>query len=321
MTIPLTVEVPSGTPRGSVVAETEQVRSFWQELGLPGVFDVHTHFMPKNVMDKVWAYFDQVGSAQNPVTPQAPLLPTGMAWPITYREDEDARLNTLRGFGVRGFTSMIYPHKPSMAAWLNSWGADFASRTPDCLHTATFYPEESAAEYVADAISAGTRIFKSHIQVGSYSPNDALLEPVWGAIEDASIPVVIHCGSGPTPGPHTGPGPIGELLGRFPRLPLIIAHMGMPEYSEFLDLAERYEHVRLDTTMAFTDFSEARWPFPSSEMSRLRDLQGRILFGSDFPNIPYTYAEALEAVARLDLGDDWVRDVCYSNGAELFTLA
>lgn len=289
--------------------EAEAVESFRRELGLPGLFDVHTHFMPKNVMDKVWSYFDSVG----------PL--TGTEWPIMYREDEDVRLKTLRAFGVRGFTSMIYPHKPDMAAWLNSWGADFAGRTPDCVHTATFYPEDSAGGYVADAISGGARIFKSHIQVGNYSPNDPLLDPVWGAIEDAAIPVVIHCGSGPTPGPHTGPGPIAELLARFPRLPLIIAHMGMPEYADFLTIAEQFDRVRLDTTMAFTDFSEASWPFPESEKPRLRDLQGRVLFGSDFPNIPYSYLDALRAVQRLDLGDDWVRDVCYRNGTELFSRA
>jgi hypothetical protein len=38
--------------------------------------------------------------------------------------------------------------------------------------------------------------------------------------------------------------------------------MGMPEYAEFLDLARRYEGVHLDTTMAFTDFTEQLSPFP-----------------------------------------------------------
>ncbi len=289
--------------------EISDVRSFWEGLDLPGLFDVHTHFMPKSVMDKVWSYFDSVG----------PL--TGTKWPIAYREDEDVRLATLREFGVRGFTSMIYPHKPAMAEWLNAWGAQFAQRTPDCIHTATFYPEDSAATYVPDAIAGGAQIFKSHIQVGNYSPDDPLLDPVWGAIEDASVPIVIHCGSGPAPGQFTGPGPISALLRRFPRLALIVAHMGMPEYSDFLTLAERYPAIRLDTTMAFTDFSEASWPFPKAEKPRLRELQNRILFGSDFPNIPYPYLDALTAVQRLDLGDDWVRDVCYRNGAELFGLA
>jgi hypothetical protein len=34
--------------------EIAEVRQIWSALGLPGVIDVHTHFMPKSVMDKVW---------------------------------------------------------------------------------------------------------------------------------------------------------------------------------------------------------------------------------------------------------------------------
>jgi predicted TIM-barrel fold metal-dependent hydrolase len=92
----------------------------------------------------------------------------------------------------------------------------------------------------------------------------------------------------------------------------------MPEYREFLDLADRYPGVLLDTTMSFTDFSEAAAPFPRSERARLSDLGDRILFGSDFPNIPYSYRHALDALARLDLGDDWLRAVCYHNAAQVF---
>jgi hypothetical protein len=43
-----------------------------------------------------------------------------------------------------------------------------------------------------------------------------------------------------------------------------------------------------------------------------------VLFGSDFPNIPYGYAHALEALTRLELGEEWLRAVCYGNGARLF---
>ena len=286
--------------------EVEEVRRFVAALGLPGIVDVHTHFMPSNVMDKVWRYFDSAG----------PL--TGRPWPITYRHDEDERVARLRAFGVRAFTSMIYPHKPAMAAWLNGWARDFALRTPDCVRTATFFPEPGAADYVRDAVDSGVGIFKSHIQVGDYSPDDPLLEGVWGTIEDAGLPVVIHCGSGPAPGRFTGPGPIAGLLARFPRLPLVIAHMGMPEYGEFLDLATRYPNVHLDTTMAFTDFSEEVAPFPTPRLPQLVELRDRILFGSDFPNIPYRYLHALEGLTRFDLGDDWLRAVVHDNGARLF---
>lgn len=290
------------------MSETAEVRSFWQELGLPGLVDVHTHFMPDQVLAKVWAYFDAAG----------PL--TGRPWPITYREQEQQRLERLREFGVRAFTAMLYPHKPGMAAWLNAWAADFAARTPDCLHTATFFPEPGAEQYVAKALDAGARVFKAHLQVGGYDPADPLLDRVWAQLAEAGTPVVTHCGSGPVPGKHTGPGPIGAVLERHPGLRLVVAHLGLPEYADFLALAERHPELRLDTTMAFTDFTEQLAPFPPELRLRLRDLGDRILLGSDFPNIPYPYLHQLHALAGLGLGDDWLRSVCHHNGAELFGL-
>ncbi|MFJ3591066.1 amidohydrolase family protein [Streptomyces sp. NPDC090231] len=286
--------------------ERDDVVRFWERLGLPGLIDVHTHFMPERVLRKVWAYFDSAG----------PL--TGMEWPITYRQDEDERLALLRSFGVLRFTSMLYPHKAGMAAWLNGWAAGFAERVHDCLHTATFFPEEGVEAYVAQALEGGARVFKSHLQVGAYDPNDPLLDPVWGLLAEAGVPVVMHCGSGPAPGKHTGPEPVGRLLARHPRLPLIVAHMGMPEYAEFLALAEAYPRVRLDTTMAFTDFTEGFTPFPAVERGRLAALGDRILLGTDFPNIPYPYAHQLHALERLELGDDWLRAVCHDNAKALF---
>ncbi|MFF0751091.1 amidohydrolase family protein [Streptomyces sp. NPDC004267] len=290
-------------------AEAAGVRAWTDALGLPGLVDVHTHFMPQNVLDKVWAYFDSAG----------PL--TGRPWPITYRAEEERRVELLREFGVIAFTSMLYPHKPGMAGWLNEWAAGFAARTPGCLHTATLFPEPGAAGYVRRALDDGARVFKVHVQVGDFDPNDELLDAVWGLLADSGTPVVIHCGSGPAPGAHTGPGPVAALLARHPRLRLIVAHMGMPEYAEFLDLAERYEGVHLDTTMAFTDFAEELAPFPAGELKRLEALGDRILLGTDFPNIPYPYGHQLHALERLGLGGDWLRAVCHDNAVRLFALS
>lgn len=56
---------------------------------------------------------------------------------------------------------------------------------------------------------------------------------------------------------------------------------------------------------------------------RLRDLglAGKVLLGSDFPNSPYPYAHQLESLRRLELGDDWLRAVCWSNAGNLFATA
>ena len=60
-------------------------------------------------------------------------------------------------------------------------------------------------------------------------------------------------------------------------------------------------------------------PFPPSQLSRLRDLDDRILFGSDFPNIPYSYADAMRSIIRLPgIDDGWLRGVFYENAVALF---
>ena len=224
----------------------------------------------------------------------------------------------LRSFGVGAFTAMLYPHKPGMARSLNDWAADFAARTPDCLHTATLFAEPSAAGDVRRALDQGARVFKCHLQVGDFDPNDPVLDEAWGQLAAAGVPVVTHCGSGPVPGRYTGPGPVAGLLARHPRLRLVVAHLGMPEYSEFLDLAERHDGVMLDTTMAFTPFIEGEAPFPAAGLPRLRDLGDRVLLGTDFPNIPYPYPDALESLERAGLGLAWLRAVCHDNAAAIF---
>ncbi|MEN3582855.1 amidohydrolase family protein [Streptomyces sp. ZYX-F-203] len=294
---------------GRDTEEAAEVRAFAADLGVPGLVDVHTHFMPESVMRKVWSYFDGVGP-----------LTGGILWPITYRRAEEERVALLRSFGVRAFTAMIYPHKPGMATWLNDWAADFAVRTPDCLRTATLYPEPGVTAYVERAVASGARIFKAHVQVGAYDPADEALDAAWGVLADAGVPVVIHCGSGPAPGKHTGPEPIARVLARHPRLRLIVAHLGTPEYEDFLDLAERYPAVCLDTTMAFTDLCERLAPFPRGALPRLAGLGDRVLLGSDFPNIPHPYSHQLRVLERLGLGDAWLRAVCHDNGARLFGI-
>ena len=287
-------------------ADVTRAAAFRERAGLGRLIDVHTHFMPERLLAAVRAYFDAAG----------PLI--GRPWPIVYREDERARVAALRSFGVGAFTAMLYPHKPGMARALNDWAADFAARTPGCLHTATFFAEPSAAADVRRALDQGARVFKCHLQVGDFDPNDELLDEAWGQLAAARVPVVTHCGSGPVPGRYTGPGPVARLLARHPGLRLVVAHLGMPEYAEFLDLAGRHDSVLLDTTMAFTPFIEADAPFPRAELPRLRDLGDRVLLGTDFPNIPYPYPDALESLERTGLGAGWLRAVCHDNAARLF---
>ncbi|WP_244929658.1 amidohydrolase family protein [Nocardioides sp. W7] len=284
--------------RGDVPA----VRSFWEGLGLPGLYDVHVHFLPPNIQRAVYAVFDAAGPK------------IGREWPIRYRQSHEDRVALLRDLGVRRFPTLPYAHKPGVAAYLNDWARGFSADVPESLWSATFFPEPWVGAYVADLVGAGVEIFKVHLQVGEFHLDDPLLDQAWGVLEDSGTPVVVHAGSGPVASDFTGPESTARLLRRFPRLTLVLAHMGAPECAEFLALAETHERVHLDTTMVFTDFFP---PYPADLVPRLVDLQDKVLLGSDFPTIPYPYAHQLDGLARLDLGDDWLRAVCWGNGVRL----
>ncbi|MFD4676647.1 amidohydrolase family protein [Lentzea sp. NPDC058450] len=270
--------------------------------------DVHVHFMPQNVLDKVWAYFDRVRES-------------GVDWVIRYRTDENARLTALRELGVSAFAPLVYPHKPGMAEWLNDWASDFAARVPEAVPTGTFYAEPGAEAYVRKALEAGARCFKSHVQVGAYDPRDALLDGVWGQLAEAGVPVVVHCGDGPYPGEHTGLVVFEEVLRAHPRLTAVLAHAGMPDYSGALDLVERYRNVHVDTTMVGVPFSEAMAPLPADWRARVTGLADRVVLGSDFPNIPYPYEVQIDAIRSWGLDAAALQMVLHDNGARLLQLS
>lgn len=282
-------------------------------LGLPGLVDIHVHFMPDSVLRKVWAYFDRVSELH------------GIDWPIQYRLPEEQRLAVLRDLGVRAFAPLVYPHKPNMAAWLNEWALDFAARVPQAVPTATFFPEPGVESYLDTALRAGIRCVKVHVQVGAFDPRSPLLDKAWGMLADAGVPAVVHCGHGPWPGEYTGLDVFESVLRRHPELVAVLAHAGMPEWDKALDLVARFGNVHLDTTMVGVPFHGARRALPADWPARLVDVTDRIVLGTDFPNIPHPYATQLAAIegwAEADerLGEPFLRAVLYENPARLLRV-
>ena len=286
---------------------------FVADLGLPGLVDLHTHFLPDSVQRKVWEYFDDAERNY------------GTEWPIHYRAPIPERVATLDRLGVIAFAPLVYPHKPGMAQWLNEWVRDFAARTPAAVPTATFFPEPGAADYLDVALRGGARCVKAHVQIGGYDPRSELLDGVWGMVADAGVPVVVHCGHGPLRGAFTGLDVFEQVLVRHPRLTAVLAHAGMPEFEVALDLVARYPRVHLDTTMVGVTFTESISPLLADWTDRLADVPDRIVLGTDFPSIPYEYAEQISAIAGWAadndrLGEPFLRAVLHDTPAKLLHL-
>ena len=257
-----------------------------------GLVDLHVHFMPDRVLRKVWAYFDEAERHY------------GTAWPVHYRGMESERLAWLADVGVVRFAPLVYAHRPGMAQWLTEWAVDFGRRTPGAVPTATIWPEPEVATYLSAAVDAGARCAKVHVQVGGFDPRDPLLAPAWGLLAETGIPVVVHCGDGPLPGRFTGLDVFAEVLTAHPRLVAVLAHAGMPDFDGALRLLDRFAAAHLDTTMVGTPFTAAMAPLPADWAARLVDVADRVALGSDFPNLPYPYAEQLAAIESWAAADD-----------------
>lgn len=284
----------------------DEVPAYLDGLGLPGIVDAHVHFLPDRVQEAVWRWFDGL-------TPP---------WPVTYRLPAGERLATLSALGVRHHTALAYAHRPGMLQFLNDHTLGLATGAAGVIPTFTIFPEEGVAAEVGRCLDLGGRCVKVHLQVGAFDPVDPLLEGAWALLQDAGTPVVIHAGAvadGSGNEEWCGPEPVRRLLGRYPELRLVIAHMGAPDFATFLDLGDAHPGVWFDTAMVFTDPPYLS-DYPDELLTRVGAMGDRIVFGSDFPTIPHAFAAQVAGLDRLGFGDAWMRRVLWENGSRLFGL-
>lgn len=281
-----------------------EVAPFVRSLGIPGILDIHVHVLPERLQEAVWRFFDQLEEPP---------------WPIRYRQPERRRLRALADVGVVRHTALAYAHREGMAQQLNRYTLGLSGDDPRLVPSFTFHAEEGVDEYVAEALARGGRVAKVHLQVGRFHATDPRLDGVWRQLEEGRVPVVLHAGAvyGVAGGEeYCGVEPVVALLDRHPDLILVIAHIGAPDYADFVGLAERVPTLRMDTAMVLME-SDLIGRFPPELLPRLRALSDRILFGSDFPTIPHDYATQVRALARMGLDADQLRAVLHDNAAAL----
>ena len=288
------------TPRAAADDGAAPHLEAMKELGIPRLLDAHSHWFPENVERKIWSYFDD------------------HYWPVTYRCSHQERRAWMGRNGVEHYTVLTYAHRPGMAEWLNEWVARFADDAPEALPCGTFYPEPEAGRVVRRCIEEyGFRGFKLHLQVSAIDPTDSRLDAAIEQVAHAGLPLVMHIGNGPAAGPYNSPIYLERLLARHPHLKVVVAHMGAFEFEAYLAIAEQRENVYLDTTMVFVGY-DACGQYPPALLGRLQNIAGQVLFGSDFPVIPYPLSHAVEGILALPFSAEQKRGILAENAAALF---
>jgi uncharacterized protein len=274
--------------------------------GLPPVVDAHVHLFPDALFAAIWRWFDK------------------HAWPVRYKLHTPEVIAFLLSRGVERVVALHYAHKPGIARGLNAYIADVCRREPRVIGLATVMPgEEGAVEILEEAFAAGLAGVKLHCHVQCFGPDTPSMQAIYEVCARAGKPLVIHAGREPASpeykcDPHAlcGADRVERALRDHPTLELCIPHLGADEYDAYEKLLERYDNLWLDTTMVCADY------FPVPTPRRLIACRPeRILYGTDFPNVPYAWDREIKKITELRLGDANEAKLLGQNALELFAPA
>lgn len=136
----------------------------------------------------------------------------------------------------------------------------------------------------------GVRGFKLHPTVQGFDPSDAAIAPLWAALAELGLPVVVHTGqTGVGAGRPGGRGlktrlsnPIllDDVLADFPSLQVVLAHPSVPWVDEQISVTTQKGNAWID----LSGWSPKYFP-PQLVKAANSYLQDRVLFGSDFPAV------------------------------------
>ncbi|HEX7126822.1 MAG TPA: amidohydrolase family protein [Thermodesulfobacteriota bacterium] len=267
--------------------------------------DCHTHFHPPRLFRAIREWFARETN-----------------WRIEHPSDEAGYAGTLAAEGVVRHVVASYAHRPGMARELNDWLRAFADRHPGAVPLATVHPDDpDLVPEVRRALDElGMAGLKVHCEVQRTHPDDPRMRAAYDLVRERGRFVLMHAGTGPFGGNAFTSSAAGveRLLAGLPGLNVVVAHMGLYETAEFLPLLDRHPSLSLDTTMAFAADS----PFGSRiDRSVVAAYADRILYGTDWPNIPYPYGEERDGLLALDLSDEAYRAIFHDNAARLLAAA
>lgn len=252
--------------------------------GFPRVIDAHVHIFPDALFQAVRRWFD------------------ANAWHIRYALTSKEIIGFLLSRGVDHVVALQYAHAPGIARELNRHMIDACRSYPGRVTgMATVFPgEPDAGNILQEAFDAGLAGVKLHAHVQCFDLDAEETRRVFEVCQSCGKPVVAHVGKEPkSPEYRCDPDilcradKVEAVLRDFPGLRICVPHLGFSETAEYKALIEKYDTLWLDTTMVLTDY------FPIQKRFLLGEYRiDRIMYGSDFPSIPYAWDRELK----------WLRD-------------
>lgn len=273
--------------------------------GLPPVVDAHVHVFPDSLFSAIWEWFDR------------------NAWKVRYRLRAADVVSFLVSRGIRNIVALQYAHKPGVSRELNRFMAELCERLPMVSGLASVFPGEAdSAAILQEAFQSGLAGVKLHAHVQCFDMNSPEMNIIYKTCSDWGKPLVMHAGREPkSPAYACDPYQIcsaeklENVLKAFPALKICVPHLGFDEHRTYQGLMERYDNLWLDTAMVMTDFFPG---YTAPDLSAFR--KDRILYGTDFPNIPFAWDRELKEIVKARLPERNLERLLGKNAAELFGI-
>lgn len=264
------------------------------------VIDVHTHLHPPRLFAAIRRWFAERSD-----------------WVLTHPTEPADVVRVMRDHGVERFAFCSYAHKGGMARDLNAWLAGTARELgPGAFALGTVHIDDlDPAGDMRDALRDGCIGLKVHENVQRFGLDHPRLAEALDAVAAADGFVLVHVGAIPwSTDTNDGPGRIVRVLEAHPTLRIVVAHFGTPDYARYLDLMPANPRLFLDTTMAFAPESPMRAGATRADVERGAH---QIVYGTDWPNMPYAYDGELRGLRALALDDATLRAITGENARRL----
>ncbi|MBF0241072.1 MAG: amidohydrolase [Desulfamplus sp.] len=274
--------------------------------GLPAVIDTHVHIFPSRILSAIRKWFD------------------ANAWHIRYQLTSSEIFEFLLSRKIKHIIALQYAHKPGISQQLNRYMSkkckEYENRVTGM---ATVFPGEENAEIILqEAFDSGLGGVKLHSHVQCFDMNSEDMNLIYECCQRNSKPIVMHVGREPKSAAYNcdpyllcSAEKLECVLKSFPSLKICVPHLGFDETAAYRKLIENYDNLWLDTTMVITNY------FSIKEKINLGNYRAdRIMYGSDFPNIPYAWDRELNELIKLAISDDAIEKISYKNAINFFSL-
>ncbi len=274
---------------------------------LPFVVDAHVHLFQDPLFEAIWRWFDVHG------------------WPIRYKLKTPDVIRFALARGVGHIVALHYAHKPGIARGMNAFMANVVSSEPRVTGLATVMPgEPDASRILEEAFASGLRGVKLHCHVQCFAPDAPELAEIYETCIRHDMPLIMHAGREPKSGGYKCDPYVlchvdrtEAVLRSYPKLRLAIPHLGADELAGYTRLLERHDNLWLDTTMTLAGY----FGDDENAFRMVEARPDRIMYGTDFPNIPYAWDRELRRLGARRLPESALASVLGDTARAFYRIA